>query len=42
MAINMLFVHTQKDVIFSQVNLHRDIFQNVVFLLKHAILWAPL
>ena len=42
MTINMLFVHAQKDVRFSQVHLHRAIFQSVVFVLKHAIIWAEL
>lgn len=37
-GINMLFVRTQKDVRFSQVHLHRAIFQSVLFLLKHEII----
>lgn len=42
LAINMLFMHTQKDTIFPQVHLHRDTFQNVAFLLKHAVIWTIL
>lgn len=42
LAITMLFAHTEKDVRFSQVYQHSTFFHSVVFLLKHAIIWAAL